>query len=175
MSPRQTVNQTAPVQSSGKSLPKAKAGEKVTWVRFHPKSSKDQPDDVELSVNGEVLVIKRNVPVPLPERFVECARNAHYPQYSQVPGEDRKIVGQIMHFPFDTLKEGTREEFNRYRTQGTSETRRALSRDERAAEEEMQSANFNQALPGAPGGVPGLPGLNSELLDDDEEHPEGNE
>jgi hypothetical protein len=112
-------------------------GERYFWVRFHNKSEKNQPDDVELAVNGEVLTIKRNIPVPLPWRFIECAQNAVYPQYRQRPNEDRKVVAYIQHFPFDILGAANPEDFHRMKLAGTQAALAAV------AEQEGGDANQN--------------------------------
>jgi hypothetical protein len=92
-------------------------------VRFHPKSSEHQMDNVELSVNGETLLIEREKEVVIPNRFVQCARHATYPLFRQLPNQARKLIGSMMLFPFDDLGEGSEAEYNRQRESGTKASR----------------------------------------------------
>ena len=93
--------------------------EKYTWVRFHIKSRPDDEDDVVLSVQGDVLLMKRNEKVPIPERYVECAKNARYPHFKQLPNEARKIVGEIRVYPFEILGPATEKEYLEWKAEGT--------------------------------------------------------
>lgn len=96
-------------------------------VKFHSKSSPNDPEDVVVAVNGEVLVAQRQKECTIPERFVEALKNARQPVFRQMPGESRKIVGEVMTFPFDILGEGTREEYLGQRQTGTEATRESIS------------------------------------------------
>ena len=106
--------------------PVGESTEKYYKVVFSAKSDPNQMDNVELSVNGETLVIQREHPVVIPERFVECARHARFPHMTQLPGQPRKIVGWVEVFPFSILSEGTKEQFIEQRRIGTEATRRKL-------------------------------------------------
>jgi len=101
-------------------------------VRFHAKASPSDTRDVELSVNCEPLIMQRERPVVLPKRYLLLAKDARYPQYTQVPGQPRKIVGWIQTYPFDVLGAATEEEFIRERTMGTQATREPFVNDESA-------------------------------------------
>lgn len=103
-------------------------GEKYYKVRFHAKSNPNDTDNVNLGVNGEILVIRREDEVIIPERFVECARHATYPQFTQLPNEPRKITGKVMTFPLDILGEGTKEEYLKMKRDGTEKTQEALEK-----------------------------------------------
>jgi hypothetical protein len=116
-------------QADGKQKP-AKKAERYFKVRFHDKRHSTEQDSVELVVNGESLVVQRGIQVCIPERYVECAEHAQYPQFSQKPGEDRKCVGYLRVFPFDILGDGTREEFLALKRDGTKQ----LLDDMKAAE-----------------------------------------
>lgn len=96
-------------------------GEKVFLVRFHAKAHPNDPDDVVLSVNGDVLVIKREEEIPLLGRYVECARHATFPQFRQLPGQQRKVVAKVQKYQFDILGESTIEEFRKVRQVGTAQ------------------------------------------------------
>jgi hypothetical protein len=109
------------------------APEKYFKGRFHAKSRPDDEDKVTLGVHndvsGEVLVIEREKDVVLPERFWDCARNAHYPQFRQLPGQPRKIVGKVLMFPFEILGESTREAFLAQKKEGTDKLKAGLDKE----------------------------------------------
>jgi len=120
------IGPTAPVQQ-------VEAPEKYFKGRFHAKSRPDDEDKVTLGVHndvsGEVLVIEREKDVVLPERFWDCARNAHYPQFRQLPGQPRKIVGKVLMFPFEILGESTREAFLAQKKEGTDKLKAGLDKE----------------------------------------------
>lgn len=93
--------------------------EKYWWVRFNAKSNPNDTDDVQLMVNGETLVIRREVEVVVPDRFLECADHGTYPVFIQTPNKPRKVVGKIQFYPYTRLKEATEEEFLRHKAEGT--------------------------------------------------------
>jgi hypothetical protein len=100
-----------------------KPKEKYYRVMFLDKSSPNDPDDVELSVNAETLVIQRGVVVVIPERFKVCADNAKFQHFKQVPGKPRKLRGTIKIFPFQLLGEATEAEFLAMKSKGNKQTR----------------------------------------------------
>lgn len=102
---------------------KENTGEKYFKVKFHSRSNPNDNENVELSVNGETRVIERDVPVVLPERFLECARNATHPQFRQEPGKQRKMVGKVTTFPFDVLGESSESEYRKMLAEGTKKTK----------------------------------------------------
>jgi hypothetical protein len=95
-------------------------------VKFQQKSDANQPDEVILSVNGEVLQITRNVEVIIPYRFKEAADNGVTPQFKQLPGQTRKQIGEVRTFPYDLLGEATEQEFLRLKEEGTRLTRQSV-------------------------------------------------
>jgi len=97
--------------------------EKYYRVRFHAKSHVNDPDDVMLSVNGEVLIMRREKPVIIPARFKECADHAVYPQFRQVPGKQRKMVAQVRIYNYDTLSDATEEDFKNQIIEGNKITK----------------------------------------------------
>jgi hypothetical protein len=105
--------------------PKVKP-EKYYKVRFHAKSHANDPDDVMLSVNGEVLLMRREKEVIIPGRFKECADHAVFPQYRQVPGKQRKLVAQIRIYNYDTLGDATEEDFKNQVVEGNKVTKQNL-------------------------------------------------
>jgi hypothetical protein len=95
------------------------APEKFFWVRFNAKAKPTDTDDVQLSVEGETVVIRREQPVCLPGKFLECADHARYPHFQQLPNKPRKITAWIMTYPYQKIKEGTKEEFETMLKTGT--------------------------------------------------------
>ena len=107
----------APVSTRG-DAPSRPPAEKFHRVKFQNKSHANDPDSVELACNGEVLQIQRGVEVVIPERFKEIADHAVEPQYRQVPGEERKVVGEVRRWPYDWYGEATREEYLQMKAAG---------------------------------------------------------
>lgn len=106
-----------------------KPKEKYFRMKFAAKSNPNDQDDVILSVNGESVVIERQKEVVLPERYKVCAENARSPQFRQMPNQTRKIVGEIVTFPFEVIGEGTEAEYMDMKRTGTKATRDAVAKD----------------------------------------------
>lgn len=91
--------------------------EKYFQVEFNPTGGANDFPHVQLQVNNWDIRIQRGKPVVLPERFVECARNAVQTNY--VPDESAKGVGRqpmkaqgtIMRYQFRIIREATKKEF----------------------------------------------------------------
>ena len=96
--------------------------EEYWWVMFQAKGHPNDPDQVNLSVEGEVLKIQRQKEVCLPQRFLECADHATYAQYRIAPNKPRKVVANVTLFPYTKLRPGTKEEFETQRRVGTEKT-----------------------------------------------------
>lgn len=111
-----------------KTVKKEAPKEKYYRVIFMDKSSPNDTDDVELSVNAETLVIQRGVEVIIPERFKVCADNATYQQFKQVPGKPRKLRGTIKVYPYQLLGEATESEFIKMKRQGDKQTREFIKK-----------------------------------------------
>ena len=97
--------------------------EKYYRVLFLDKSSPNDTDDVELSVNAETLVIQRGVEVIIPERFKVCADNATYQQFKQIPGKPRKLRGTIKVYPYQLIGPATKDEFFAMKRKGDKQTK----------------------------------------------------
>ena len=102
--------------------------EKVYWVKFHDKSSKEQTQDVQLGVKGEFIVIQRNVKVPLLNRYVEAAKNAFKVTFDQEPNKPRMTTGSVLEYPFDTLGEATMSDWQEYKRNGTKKSQEQAAR-----------------------------------------------
>jgi hypothetical protein len=106
------------------------------WVKFHPRSSPNDEIRVKLTVNGECLLIQRGAKVPLPRRFMECADHTTHEEYSQELGEQRKVVTEVTTFPYELIGNATREEFERFKAEGTRQTKEQLVKDGTMSEKE---------------------------------------
>jgi hypothetical protein len=106
------------------------------WVKFHPRSSPNDEVRVKLTVNGECLLIERGAKVPLPHRFMECADHTTHEEYHQEPGEQRKIVTEVTTFPYELIGDSTKEEFERFKAEGTKATKEQLVKDGTMSERE---------------------------------------
>ena len=104
-----------------------KPKEKFYRVRFAAKSHPNDEDVVTLGVNGEMLVIQREQDVVIPERFLEVANHAIVPQYRQLPGLARKVVGKVQTYPYANLGEATESEFIRLRNEGNKATNKLIA------------------------------------------------
>lgn len=98
------------------------------WVRFQAKSSKEETDDVQLSVNGETLIFRREDEVVVPQRFLECADHATHDQFRQLPGKPRKVVAKIKTYPYERLRPATEAEFKEILKSGTRKTRDLIAK-----------------------------------------------
>jgi hypothetical protein len=104
---------------------------KFWWVTFAAKDNPSATDQVILGVNGEMLVIKRNVKVIVPSRYLKVADNAVAKQYRQLPGEERVVVGEVKTYPYTKLKPATEEEYQAMKAEGTKATKEAQSKKEK--------------------------------------------
>lgn len=122
----------ANAKKSAKKAPKTEnkkdSTEKFYRVMFLDKSSPNDTDDVELSVNAETLVIQRGVEVIIPERFKVCADNATYQHFKQVPGKPRKLRGTIRVYPYQLLGLATNQEFMAMKRAGDRQTKEFIKK-----------------------------------------------
>jgi len=124
------VQASAEVKKPVKKPASKKGGkERFFRVKFADKRSPNDSDDVVLSVNGEVRHIQRGKEVVLPERYLICADNASFPQFTQMPGEARKIVGHIKVFPYDRIGEATEKDYREMLREGTLRTQEEVKKN----------------------------------------------
>ena len=127
------VAEVAKVEEKVAPPPKAVVSEeKYFWVIFNPKTSEYDTEKVLLTVNGEQLVITRGKEVPVPERYLECARHTTRPVYRQDPGKDRKIVSYVSTYSYNVVREATEEEFEQEKSKGNKIQRDEIARQEQA-------------------------------------------
>ena len=103
---------------------KTKKTEKFYEVIFSHKASANDTRDVQLTVNGETLVIKRQEKIVIPERYIEVAKHATYQTFTQEPGKDRKITGYVNVYPFTVIREATEQEYRDQLKAGNEISRR---------------------------------------------------
>lgn len=101
----------------------------VWWVIFSEKSATHQTRDVELGVNGEMLVIQRGKRVPVPEKFLEVADHAKYPIWKQEPGEVRKVAGYVLTYPYQKLDRATLKDFTDFKKDGAEAAKKLQEAD----------------------------------------------
>jgi len=89
------------------------------WVTFAAKDNPNAADQVMLGINGNILVMKRNVPVIVPSNYLQVADHAVAKQYRQLPGEERRVVGEIKTFPYTKIKPATKKEYLAMKKKGT--------------------------------------------------------
>jgi hypothetical protein len=78
---------TAEAVKPAKRATKSQAAEGRKMVTIHPGNESDGMAPVKIGVNGDMLLVPRNVPCALPEEAIEVLRNAVYTEYREVNGE----------------------------------------------------------------------------------------
>ena len=120
----------------------ASENKKPVWVkgykeRFHKvmfveRMSENETRDVQLMVNGEVLLIERGKEVVVPERFLECAQHTKQPRYKQMPNEPRKVIGYIQTYAYHILEKDVGEAaYKKMKAKGDKATKERLARQQR--------------------------------------------
>jgi len=104
------------------------------WVvQFTAKRDENDTIDVQLLLEGQVLIMERSKPVPLPGFFIQVADNATRPHFTQRPGEGRKIIDYIQMYPYTVIRRSSYEEFMEMKSEGDRITREAQQRRNEAA------------------------------------------
>ena len=114
-------------KDSGKKRAEATGIEKFWRVMLSDKTSPNDTDDVELSVNGETLMIQRGIEVIIPDRFKVCADNSTYQQFTQIPGKPRKLRGIIKVYPYQLMGEAKQEDFIKMKRKGDRRTKEVIA------------------------------------------------
>jgi len=97
-------------------------------VIFAAKDNPQASDQVHLGLNGEILVMCRNVEVIVPSTFLEVADHAVAKQYRQLPGEERRVVGEIKTYPYTKIAPSTKEEFLKMKREGVAANKKNNSK-----------------------------------------------
>lgn len=99
--------------------------EKYYYVTFAAKASEQGTEQVQLGVNGKIVVIQREQEVILPERYLEVADHAIVEKWKQLPGEDRKKTGSVQTYPYRRGKQATKADYLKALKEGTAAARKA--------------------------------------------------
>lgn len=97
-------------------------------VVFDAKTDPHEPDDVFLGHNGDMLYVQREQVVVIPRKFLEVAEHTTRQRVKQVPGETRKVIGYVKTFTHRYLGPGTKEEYQKMKTEGTSALKNSIVR-----------------------------------------------
>jgi hypothetical protein len=100
--------------------------ERYWKVRFQQRSSQVEPEQVNISVQGDVLICPRERDTIMPESFLEAADHTQHQKSYPVPGRNRKRVVNVQTFPYQRLQEVEEEDFFKMRTEGTKKTKKDL-------------------------------------------------
>ena len=92
-----TIESTKTTKRTAK--PQAAEGRKM--VTIHPGNESDGMAPVKIGVNGDMLLVPRNVPSPLPDEAIEVLRNAVYTEYREVNGEFQPYHRQRFSFTIE--------------------------------------------------------------------------
>jgi len=115
-------------------------GEKYFWVQLEGKRHENDSPAVFVSVNAQPLMVAREKRVPLPERYVKVLLQSKVPQFSNKPGQLCKVVGQISCYPLHILGKATKEDFLKWRAEGTRINNAATANLAQAALQEQAAA-----------------------------------
>ena len=118
--------------------------EKYYEVRFTQRTDKNETKDVQLSVNGDLLLFARDKPTIAPWRYLHAADNAVYPLYIQDDKHNRKITGWVKFYPYQIVKHPydlktnpdgvTEAQFFKLKEEGNEKQRLAKERREKVEE-----------------------------------------
>jgi len=100
--------------------------EEYSRVVFQEKYTPGQPDEVMLSVNGEVLIIQRGVETIVPKKHLEVADHSLERKFSQSPDQPRKFAGMVKRYQYTYLGPATKKEYDAMKKLGTEKTRDSM-------------------------------------------------
>jgi len=95
-------------------------------VMFQMKSNPQEPNDVTISVNGEVLHMQRGVEVIIPKRYLGACDDAYYETFEQMPGKDRKVTARVSVYAYTVLGPSTEKAYLAKKKEGDLATRAVL-------------------------------------------------
>lgn len=79
-----TAEVSKPAKRAAAKAPPADGRKMVT---IHPGNESDGMAPVKIGVNGDMMLVPRNTPCPLPDEAIEVLRNAVFTEYREVNGE----------------------------------------------------------------------------------------
>jgi hypothetical protein len=107
------------VQSSGV-LASTVSQEAYFYVVFQEKSSEQDVDLIPLSINNDVIMVRRGEKIVLPQSYLEVADHSVFRKFKQVPGQPRKVETVVKRFPYSTIGPASRQDFVRMMTEGNA-------------------------------------------------------
>ncbi len=84
--------------------------EQYSMVRFHSKQHVTDPDEITMSLNGNTLVVKRGVPVIIPNSYIEVVNHANYYTTEGSPFGPLKAIKHAK-FPYTFISPSSRREY----------------------------------------------------------------
>lgn len=100
-------------------------------VEFAPTQNDQDKKNVELTWEGQCLVMQRQIPVVLPGFYIEVADNSIRETFTQTDKSGgRKKVGVIQAYPYTVRREATREEYLTQKRSGDRVMKEKIRRDE---------------------------------------------
>lgn len=98
-------------------------------VIFAPMKGESDTIDVELTWEGQCLLIKRQMAIVLPGFYIEQNDNATKDHYTQTPEQGRKKIGTIQQYSCTVLREATMEEYLAQKESGDKIMRAKIDRE----------------------------------------------
>ena len=102
--------------------------EKYFRVIFQARATENDLEDVQLSVNGETLIMQREKEVIIPGRFRECADHALITKFKQLPDQPRNLLAPIRIFPYSVMGEATEQEYLTQKAEGDKKSRHNVAK-----------------------------------------------
>jgi hypothetical protein len=101
---------------------------KFRRVIFNQRMNENEPIDVEVSCQGEVLKAQRGKMTIMPVPHLDILEHGSYNKYSHQPGKGRKVVGVVSPYTWQDMGPATFEEFQLAYDAGTKKTREMVAR-----------------------------------------------
>lgn len=104
------------------------AGEKFFFIEFPGRGSTQDPENVELSWQGNRITVKREVVVPMAQRFLNVCDNAVQQLFEpgEVGGSAYVKAGKVSRRPYRIIKEATKADFDKAMAEGGAITKRSF-------------------------------------------------
>jgi len=104
------------------------ADEKYFWVVFSARNDARDAENIELRHNGDGITVRRETPVPLPQRYLNVADGAVQRVFAPVRRSSisYREAGVIRRRPYQIVREATRAEFLKHLEEGNNITKAAI-------------------------------------------------
>jgi hypothetical protein len=91
------------------------------WLgEFALAGDEHERQEVELSVQGRVLIFQRGVQTIVPSNYLEMNKQASQPIYARDAEKGFRTVGWKQHYIFTPLREATQEEYEKLLAEGNA-------------------------------------------------------